>query len=88
MTTPTIQGKSQAEKVRLMLLAAPMMSLQDWNLALNPPSPAASEALLLAAAEREKEEAAKAAREKLILYGGVGVASLIVLGGVVALLRR
>ena len=65
-----------------------MMTLQDWNFALSPPSPAASEALLRAAAEREKEEAAKAAREKLILYGGVGVASLIVLGGVVALLRR
>lgn len=88
MSTLTVQGKSQAEKVRLMLQAAPMMTLQDWNFALSPPSPAASEELLRAAAEREKEEAAKAAREKLILYGGVGVASLIVLGGVVALLRR
>ena len=38
--------------------------------------------------DRTKEEAVKAAREKLILYGGIGAASLVILGGVVALLRR
>ena len=88
MSTLTVAGKTQAEKIRLMLTAAPALTPQTWATVLNPPSPLVAAELEAAAQERERQEAAAAARDKALLYGGLGLAGLVVLGGVVAFLRR